>query len=365
MLLHPLLLHEVIYLYFISGCSKCLKHFGREYFGDKPDYSGFNLTDWIPRNGKDHKSQAFEISKANTKTEKTQMGSASGVRYSELFRLPYFDPILSHAIDTMHNLLLVTAKHAFVVWVDLNLISLQHIAKIDALMKEVSKCKEIGRSTKSMPTHKSMKAEEWKNWVLLFSLYCLKDILPKRDFNLWQIFVRACKFLLNTSISLGEVNDAHKLLTLYCSKFSEMYGKKSCTPNMHMHLHLKDCILNFGPLYACRTFSFERYNGKLGAYHTNNRALTITMMRKLIEGEKIFSSYKELNIEDLPCLSEFKLQDDTFTSSCIPLDEIKRKDKLSEDDVCRVLHTNVSVATLYALNEVEKAEIEYIKLTAV
>ena len=141
--------------------------------------------DWIPRNGKDHKRQAFEISKANTKTEKTQMESAPGVRYSEWFRLPYFDLILLHVIDPMHNLLLGTAKHAFVVWVDLNLISLQHIAKIDTLMKEVSKCKEIGRSTKSISTSKSMKAEEWKNWVLLFSLYCLKDILPKHINQSW------------------------------------------------------------------------------------------------------------------------------------------------------------------------------------
>ncbi len=81
------------------------------------------------------------------------------------------------------------------------------------------------------------------------------------------------------------------------------------------------------------------------------------MMRKFIEGEKIFASYKGLNIEGRPCLSELKLQDDTFTSSCILLDEIKRKDKISEDYVCHVLHSNVSVATLYALNEVKKQKL--------
>ncbi len=65
-------IHEVIYLHFISGCSKCLKHFGREYFEAKPKlfYSGFDMTDWLPRNGNNHKRQALEISKGNPKTEK-------------------------------------------------------------------------------------------------------------------------------------------------------------------------------------------------------------------------------------------------------------------------------------------------------
>ncbi len=51
----------------------------------------------------------------------------------------------------------------------------------------------------------------------------------------------------------------------------------------------------------------------------------LIMMRKFIQGEKIFASNKELNIEDIRSLSEFKQQDDTFTLSCIMLEEIKRK----------------------------------------
>ena len=30
---------------------------------------------------------------------------------------------------------------------------------------------------------------------------------------------------------------------------------------MHMHTHLKEDILNFGPVYEFWLFSFERYNG--------------------------------------------------------------------------------------------------------
>lgn len=39
---------------------------------------------------------------------------------------------------------------------------------------------------------------------------------------------------------------------------------------MHLHGHFKDCILDYGPVFSFWCFSFERYNGIMGDYHTNN-----------------------------------------------------------------------------------------------
>lgn len=52
------------------------------------------------------------------------------------------------------------------------------------------------------------------------------------------------------------------------------------TPNMHLHMHLLDCVLDYGPVYAFWLFSFERYNGILGDYGTNQRATELQLMRK-------------------------------------------------------------------------------------
>ena len=41
-----------------------------------------------------------------------------GVRYSELCRLPYYDPIRCHLIDPMHCLLLGIAKHTLKIWIE-------------------------------------------------------------------------------------------------------------------------------------------------------------------------------------------------------------------------------------------------------
>jgi hypothetical protein len=43
---------------------------------------------------------------------------------------------------------------------------------------------------------------------------------------------------------------AHKLLHEFVIGVVELYGPEMVTPNMHLHLHLKDSIQDFGPIYA-------------------------------------------------------------------------------------------------------------------
>ena len=42
---------------------------------------------------------------------------------------------------------------------------------------------------------------------------------------------------------------------LFCSSFVGnlsgcSYGDRACTPNMHLYLHLKQCIIDYGPVYS-------------------------------------------------------------------------------------------------------------------
>ncbi|KAL0091141.1 hypothetical protein F4703DRAFT_1970948 [Phycomyces blakesleeanus] len=53
---------------------------------------------------------------------------------------------------------------------------------------------------------------------------------------------------------------------------------------MHIHLHLKETVLNFGPVYGYWLFSFERYNDVLKNYTTNNKdGFEGTFMRRYLE----------------------------------------------------------------------------------
>ena len=88
-------------------------------------------------------------------------------------------------------------------------------------------------------------------------------------------------------ISEHDAKAAHALLLRFCCAFETSYGAYAVTPNMHLHTHLLECILDYGPIYSFWLFSFERYNGLLGSYHTNQRSVEMQVMRKFLLDLKV------------------------------------------------------------------------------
>ena len=57
--------------------------------------------------------------------------------------------------------------------------------------------------------------------------------------------------------TVSDVTLADLLLMQFCQRVEQLYGKKAITPNMHMHLYLKDILLDYGPVYGFWLFSYE------------------------------------------------------------------------------------------------------------
>ncbi len=93
--------------------------------------------------------------------------------------------------------------------------------------------------------------------------FALKNIVDTPHYNCWCLLVRVCELLCQPILSRDSVEQAHILLIEFCKHFESLYGTEYCTPNMHMSLHLKECLLDFGPLPAFWCFAFERFNGIL------------------------------------------------------------------------------------------------------
>ena len=68
-----------------------------------------------------------------------------------------------------------------------------------------------------------------------------------------------------------------------------LYGLDKCTFNMHLHLHLKQTLLNFSPAHASWCYAFERFNGYLGSYYTNNKANEPQIMQRFTQHQEIYS----------------------------------------------------------------------------
>ena len=56
---------------------------------------------------------------------------------------------------------------------------------------------------------------------------------------------------------------------------------------MHLHLHLKQVFLDYGPPHGTWCFALERFNGILGSYHTNNRCIESQIMRKFCQDQAL------------------------------------------------------------------------------
>ena len=112
-----------------------------------------------------------------------------------------------------------------------------------------------------------------------------------------ESFVIACQILCSPFITVRDVMKADSLLKTFCTQFQRLYGSQEVTPNMHMYTHLSECVLDFGPVYAFWLFSFERYNGIMGGFQTNNRSIELQLMRKFV---------RDQSLQDIPLPESFR-----------------------------------------------------------
>ena len=265
------------------GCNKCFKKFPGSV-GSK-DYSGFdreNPRKWKKRTNEIHRSNIHEIQQAKTKTERDKLESEYGCRYSVLLQLPYFDPTQMSIIDPMHNLFLGTAKHLTKLWINSEpaIITNHDLTIIQEFVDEMHAPADVGRIPRKIDTGSGFSgftADQFKSWVMYYSIPSLFKILNSEHLECWRHYVLACRLLCQRSISLSQISLADALIVQFCKRFEFIYGKNHVTPNMHGHCHLREVFLDYGPVYG---FSFERMNGVLEHQPTNHHCIEVQLMTR-------------------------------------------------------------------------------------
>ena len=246
-----------------------------------------------------HKHSLELMKNASTPTERQELQRRYGVSWSVLCKLPYFDIVKYHLIDPMHNFYLGTAKHMVKIWKDRGLLNQENLILIQSRIDELNIPYGVGRIPYKIGSNFSgLTADQWMNWTNLFSLYALQDILPPLDLHCWSLFVQASTLFRQYSLSVDDLTRADEKIMEFLKLFESHYGKECCTPNMHLHAHIKECILDFGPIAAFWTFPFERFNGILESFSKNWMKPEEQITRK-------FLSFQELTaIEIVPELSD-------------------------------------------------------------
>ena len=138
-------------------------------------------------------------------------------------------------------------------------------------------------------------------WTILYSPFVLYNRLPPELYEHWLLFSQACSLLCNHSIGIDDVDKADKLLVEFCRQQEVLYGTLSCTPNMHMHCHIKECVMDVGPIHCFWCFSFEKYNEILEKMQKHGNHLKFSWLIN-------FAIYKHLHcpLELRACFTQMK-----------------------------------------------------------
>ena len=315
-----------------------------------------------------HRQQANDSRTARTEKDRNDIEKETGARYSELYRLPYYDCIRMVAIDIMHALLLGTSKHVMKIWTSKGIIDQKKIKTIQETVDNMTVPNNIGRIPGKISSGFSgFTADQWRSWTCCYSLIALKNVIPDRDYKCWQRFVLACDILCSRAISTHDILKADGLLKAFCKQFASLYGEDQCTPNMHLHTHLKQCMQDFGPAYCFWLYSYERYNGSIAAVPTNNKLVSVQFMRKFLhkchmdncEWPGNFPVLQNILNSDMKCAL-------SGTLKTVDIDGDKMMNELSNAYVdinklsftCSVYQTPIGKEILITLDTTEKEAIQ-------
>ncbi len=144
----------------------------------------------------------------------------------------------------MHNLFLGSGKHILKdVWIDHGITIESNFVLIQGRIDKIVVPTDIGRIPHKIRSgFSAFTADQYKNWILYYSLLSLHDILLGNNLECWHHFVLACHLLCQHEINKEQLKLSDALLMQFCKRCERMYGSSIITPKMHMHSHLCECI---------------------------------------------------------------------------------------------------------------------------
>ncbi len=128
------------------------------------------------------------------------------------------------------------------------------------------------------PSHGKLKADQWRTVctvslvITLCRLWGAPDALEKYQRLLDNFVALVCAVDLAThrSMDAERVEKFDRYMLHYLRGLRELFSH-TLVPNHHLSLHLRECLMLFGPVHAWWAFPFERYNGILQHLNTNSQ----------------------------------------------------------------------------------------------
>ncbi len=106
----------------------------------------------------------------------------------------------------MHNMFLGTGKHMLGVWIENGLLTKDKLIQIDSKMNQFRVPADVGRVPSNiLSLFGGLTANQWRNWITIYSAVVLKGLLPQDHLQCWLWYVRACSMLCSRIIRQSDV----------------------------------------------------------------------------------------------------------------------------------------------------------------
>ncbi|GET61169.1 uncharacterized protein LOC107327733 [Rhizophagus irregularis DAOM 181602=DAOM 197198] len=268
----------------LVSCHRCEKK--ANYENGQHNFAGMDDVGYSARDSNEHRQNALGWRRCNSDAARKRFVKETGVRWSELLRLSYFDPIRFITVDPMHCLFLGIAKWIVKrIWIDGGILTPNSLNKIQKKIDEFQIPSDLGRIPGKIHSGEgftNFTADQWQIFFTIYSTVSLWEHLSDVDRRILDHFVRVCSILVNWILESNLVDEVHRSLIEIVKLIENHHGRDKITPNLHLSLHLRDCSSDYGPLYAFWCFSFERMNGILGSLPNSNRKIESELMRRLV-----------------------------------------------------------------------------------
>lgn len=226
--------------------------------------------------------------RALNESQRKQLLHDTGSKYSILSLLSYFDLIRHTTIDPMHNILMGSANKTIKHFKRIGIltgpiiIELQHIINSVKLPRDVSSIR-----FKVAAGFSRMTADQYKVfWTVFAEALLTRERLGSKFTAGMREMVRAlatmCRLTAATILTTLQIGELKTNIIKFCREYEIAFGEACVTINQHLHLHLPDIFLDFGPSPAFNLFGMERMNGVLGVIPNNVYAIEVCIMTLLL-----------------------------------------------------------------------------------
>src|SRR5215216_6089103 len=162
------------------------------------------------------------------------------------------------------------------IWIDWGILTSNALKKIQKKMNEFQIPSDLGRIPGKIHEGEGFSnftADQWQIFFTVYATVSLWEYLLIVDRKILTNFVRICIILVNRIVESDLLHEAHRRLIRIIKLIEENHGHNEITPNLHLSLHLNECLIDYEPLYAFWLYMKSKWiisdirNGRNGRNH--------------------------------------------------------------------------------------------------